>query len=48
MTNMIVEAVLIAFFVGGAVGAVITMQLLLGARKAGNEVNAHHDHHRRS
>ncbi len=35
MTSMIVEAVLVAFGVGGAVGSVITMQLLLGnAKKA--------------
>ena len=42
MTSMIVEAVLVAFCVGGAVGAIITMQLLLGNAKKAEEAQVAH------
>ncbi len=42
MTSMIVEAVLVAFCVGGAVGSIITMQLLLGKAKKAEEVRVEH------
>ncbi len=43
MMNLIVEAVVISFCVGGAVGAVITMQLQPGLKKA--EVKAQPQRH---
>ena len=40
MMSLIIEAVVIAFCVGGAVGAVITMHLMHDSRRAG--VKAQH------
>ncbi len=45
MTSMIVEAVLVAFGVGGAVGSIITMQLLLGKAKKEEDVRAENHRH---
>jgi len=42
MTEMLVESVLIAFCVGGAVGSIITMHFTLGKSKRSEELQVAH------
>lgn len=41
MTSMLVEAVVVAFCVGGSIGAIVAMQLQNPARKAAAVSNDH-------
>lgn len=44
MTGLIIEAVLVAFCVGGVVGAIISMQLQIGRAKKADDLNVDHRH----